>query len=196
MRHLRKEAAVWTAVAVVIATTALVFQIERPEHLTVLESAKIVEGVVTIDTLVYALFVGVAWKWAAFRSWLVAVPNLSGSWRGEIVPVVKGDGGEAMRADPIASTLLIQQTLWTVSCRVETGEMSSVSYVGDFIHEEPDGESSLVYCYGTDPVLSRREKNPRHDGAVVLAIREKGNLLVGRYWTDRLTRGELSYRRE
>jgi hypothetical protein len=196
MNHLRRDAAIWTAVVIVIATALVVYRLEEPVRLGALEWLKIAEGVVAIDSVLFGLFAALGWRWRALRGWLVVVPDLTGSWSGEIVPVLRDADGRVTKADPIPSTLKIRQTLGAVSCRVETGEMASRSYAGDFICDEASGERSLVYCYGTDPILSRREQNPRHDGAVVLAIRENGQMLVGRYWTDRLTRGELTYRHD
>ena len=39
---------------------------------------------ITINIIIWTLFIGYAWKWKIFYPWLVQTPNLSGKWEGLI----------------------------------------------------------------------------------------------------------------
>jgi hypothetical protein len=50
----------------------------------------------------------------------------------------------------------------------------------------------VAYSYTSKPRLSLNERSIPHDGTTVFKIIEKPKQkLVGRYWTERLTKGEI-----
>ena len=73
-----------------------------------------------------------------------------------------------------------------------TSEMESSSYSEGFLIEPERQIKNIAYAYTSRPRLSLNERSVPHDGTAVLKIIEKPKRkLVGRYWTERLTKGEI-----
>jgi hypothetical protein len=155
----------------------------------------LVPKVVTIDLLVVAVFVKWGWKLKIFRGWLVPFPNLNGSWMGLIYSDWKNpETGD--RPPPIPVMLTINQSFFHISCMMYTGEMDSSSYSEGFLIDSERQIKSVVYSYTSKPRLSLNERSIPHDGTAVFKIIEKPKpkpkpKLIGRYWTERLTKGEI-----
>ncbi|ADJ27060.1 hypothetical protein Nwat_0076 [Nitrosococcus watsonii C-113] len=75
---------------------------------------------------------------------------------------------------------------------MRTGEMESSSYSEGFLIDPDRQIKNVAYSYNSKPRLSLSERSIPHDGTAVLKIVEKPKQkLVGRYWTERLTKGEI-----
>lgn len=186
---LKREALVYCFVLVVLATVSIAYLIERPPALTPASVFVLVETTVTFVGLIYVLFVSFAWHWRIFRKWLVRVPDLRGAWRGAVTPVVQGQ-----ESFPIAATLTVRQSLFIVICVLQTENMTSRSFSGAAYFDENTDEPTLIYSYSSDPLIEQREANPRHDGTAILRLQGAENVsLVGRYFTDRCTRGSMTF---
>lgn len=184
---LKREALLWTVVLLVVATGSIVYLVERPTELNPVSVFVLVETTVTIVGLIYLAFASFAWHWALFRGWLVRVPDLRGTWRGSVTPLALAGADP-----PIAATLLIRQSLFTISCTMYTSAMKSQSFSGSAFLDNVTNDTKLVYSYSSDPMLSERETNPRHDGTAILELEAAAvTTLKGRYFTDRCTRGEM-----
>lgn len=151
----------------------------------------LVPKVVSIDLLIIAVFVKWGWKLKMFRGWLVPFPNLNGSWLGYIYSDWKNpDTGE--KPPPIPVMLTVNQSFFHISCMMRTGEMESSSYSEDFLIDPDRQIKNIAYSYTSTPRLSLSDRSIPHDGTAVFKIVEKPKLkLVGRYWTERLTKGEI-----
>ena len=151
----------------------------------------LVPKVVSIDLLVIAIFVKWGWKLKMFRRWLVPFPNLNGSWIGFIYSDWKNpETGE--KPPPIPVMLTINQSLFRISCMMRTSEMESSSYSDGFLIDSDRQIKNIAYSYTSKPRLSLNERSIAHDGTAVFKILEKPKQkLVGRYWTERLTKGEI-----
>jgi hypothetical protein len=151
----------------------------------------LVPKVVTIDLLVVAVFVKWGWKLKAFRGWLVSFPNLSGTWLGFIYSGwVNPKTGE--KPPPIPVILTVNQSFAHISCVMRTSEMESISYSEGFLIEPERQIKSVAYSYTSKPRLSLNERSIPHDGTAVFNIVERPKKkLTGRYWTERLTKGEI-----
>lgn len=151
----------------------------------------LVPKVVSIDLLIVVVFVKWGWKLKLFRGWLVPFPNLNGSWLGFIHSDWKNpDTGES--PPPIPVMLTINQSFFHISCMMLTSEMESSSYSEGFLIEPDRQIKNIAYSYTSKPRLSLRERSIPHDGTAVFKIVEKPKLkLIGRYWTERLTKGEI-----
>ena len=58
-----------------------------------------------------------------------------------------------------------------------------------------DGRYKLTGIYRNEPDLQIMERSPIHNGAFVLEVEGHPNsptTLKGHYWTDRLTKGEMT----
>ena len=75
---------------------------------------------------------------------------------------------------------------------MRTSEMESSSYSEGFLIDSDRQIKNVSYSYTSKPRLSLNERSIPHDGTAVFQIIEKPKQkLVGRYWTERLTKGEI-----
>lgn len=148
--------------------------------------------VVSIDLLIIAVFVKWGWKLKMFRGWLVPFPNLNGSWVGYVCSDWKNPN-TGKNPPPIRVMLTVNQSFFHISCRMLTEEMESSSYSEGFLIDPDRQLKNIVYSYTSKPRLSLTGRSTTHDGTAVFKIVEKPKLkLVGRYWTERLTKGEIT----
>lgn len=152
----------------------------------------LVPKVVSIDLLVVAVFVKWGWKIKIFRGWLVPFPNLSGTWIGYIYSDWKNpQTGE--KPPPIPVMLTVSQSFFHVSCVMRTSEMESSSYSEGLLIDADRQVKKIAYSYASKPRISLSERSIPHDGTAVFQIIEKPKLkLTGKYWTERLTKGEIN----
>lgn len=131
-----------------------------------------------------------AWRLRFLQGWFVPRPDVRGTWRVELRSDWKGPTTNEVVA-PIAAYLVVRQTFSTLSLRMLTSESSS-ELVAAEISKATDGTYRLAGVYRNEPRLSVRDRSPIHYGAIVLDVQgEPVKDLVGYYWTDRSTRGEL-----
>lgn len=151
----------------------------------------LIPKVVSIDLLVIAVFVKWGWKCKIFRGWLVPFPNLHGTWTGLIYSDWKNpETGE--KPAPIPVMLTVNQSFFHISCMMCTSEMESSSYSEGFLIDSDRQLKKVAYSYTSKPRLSLSERSIPHDGTAVFQIIEKPKQkLKGRYWTERLTKGEI-----
>ncbi|NYT79077.1 hypothetical protein H0A71_19000 [Alcaligenaceae bacterium] len=151
----------------------------------------LIPKVVSIDLLVVAWFVRWGWRLKIFRGWLVPFPNLNGSWVGSIYSDWKNpETGE--KPPPIPVMLTVNQSFFHISCMMRTSEMESSSYAEGFLIDPERQIKNLAYSYTSKPRLSLSERSITHDGTAAFKIVENPNKkLSGRYWTERLTKGEI-----
>jgi hypothetical protein len=151
----------------------------------------LVPKVVTIDLAFITVFVKWGWKLKFFRGWLVPFPNLNGTWIGFIYSDWQNpETGE--KPNPIPTMLTLKQSFFHVSCVMHTGEMNSYSYSEGFLIDPDRQIKQLSYSYTSQPRTSLSNRSATHDGTAVFRIIEKPKpQLTGRYWTERLTKGEI-----
>ena len=186
MNALRRESLIWGLVGAVALTLFVVYRVEKPETITPVSVLVIIESTVTIIGVIYAVFIGFGWHLPIFKGWLVRVPNVRGTWRGHVLPL----DSEGQQDTPIQCQLIIRQRLSSVNCILHTAGARSQSFAGNAYLDEDSGEERLVYVYRTNPKLAQRVSNASHDGSTILVLRST-DVLVGTYFTDRCTRGEL-----
>ena len=147
--------------------------------------------VVTIDILIVGVFAKWGWKLKIFRGWLVPFPNLNGSWVGFIYSDWKNPN-TGQKPPPIPVMLTVKQSLFHISCMMHTGEMESSSYSEGFLIDTERQIKNLAYSYTSRPRSSLSERSTPHDGTAFFRVIEKPkHKLIGRYWTERLTKGEI-----
>lgn len=151
----------------------------------------LVPKVVSIDLVLIAIFIKWGWKFKVFRGWLVPFPNLNGTWLGFIhSDWVNPETGN--KPDPIPVMLTVNQSFFHISCVMHTSEMRSNSYAEGFMIDNDRQIKQLAYSYTSKPRVSLSERSIPHDGSGVFQIIESPKLkLNGRYWTERLTKGEI-----
>ena len=152
---------------------------------------KILPTVVTIDMAIYGLFSKWGWRWRVFRGWLVPFPDLNGTWQGFTQSnYVDSNTNETL--PPIRTMLVIRQSFGNMSCVMHTQEMTSHSFIEGLAIDRDRQIRQLIYSYSSQPKPPVRHKSDPHDGTIIFEIIEDtATKLVGRYWTDRESTGEV-----
>ena len=139
------------------------------------------------------LFVKWGWRLPIFKGWLVVVPDLNGTWKGTLQTSWRNpETGEV--PGPIDAYIVIKQTLFKMSCVQMTKESKSWSS-SSAISIDPDNQLRVLdFVYSNKPRVGVHDRSTAHDGACSLEIiRVEPNKLVGKYWTDRNTKGEMDF---
>jgi len=142
--------------------------------------------------IVGILFTKWIWRWDLLQGWLIKVPDLQGTWRGEL----KSDWIDPFTSKdlaPIPIVLVIRQTFSTIKCTLMTQESTSYSTTADINYVSSGEDLYLTYNYTNRSKATIRDKSPIHDGAAILKIiKVPQRSLEGEYWTSRKTRGEMT----
>jgi hypothetical protein len=147
-----------------------------------------VSTTISINIILWMLFIAWAWKWKIFYSWLVPFPNLSGDWEGSI----KSNWNEK-ELEPIPIEVSITQNFFNVQVRIKTKESRSYSIGASFDIDKERGFQQLFYTYLNTPKAGVRERSEIHYGSTILNFDGfKVTKLDGEYWTDRETTGEIT----
>lgn len=152
---------------------------------------KLLPQAISIYAIIGIVFTKWLWRWKFFQGWLIKIPDLQGTWRGEL----KSDwiNPETQKGiDPVPVILVVRQTFSSIKCTLMTVESSSYSTTAD-INVAPNSEDLyLTYNYTNRPKATIRDRSTIHDGAAILKIVNKPQrCLEGEYWTSRKTRGDM-----
>jgi len=142
---------------------------------------------ISINIIIWFLFIKWGWKWKIFYPWLVPFPNLSGDWNGTI----KSNWKEK-ELDPIPTEVSINQTFLNIQVKIKTGESRSYSIGASFDIDKDRGFQQLFYSYLNTPKPGVRERSEIHYGTTLLNFEGyKVTKMDGEYWTSRETTGEI-----
>lgn len=148
-------------------------------------------GVAGVVVLVMLAFDRYAWKWRGVHR-LTKRRVLNGTWKG----CLRSDWvqpGTGERIAPIECYLVVHQTysdIWTTLYTAESTSRSATAGLSD----PTRGQCLLSSIYQNSPKLLLQEGSPIHRGGLVLEISgSPPTYLEGSYWTDRGTKGELSF---
>jgi hypothetical protein len=153
---------------------------------------KPITSVTGVVIFILAFFDKWAWHWKIFYPWLVATPYIEGTWKGEIKS--NWNNLETYQGiENIDAFFVIRQKFSSIHAQLITNESSSELLSGEII-KNPDETWQFIGIYRNTPKLSIRERSPIHHGAMILNIVGHSPYgLEGQYWTDRDTKGELSF---
>ncbi|WP_456080961.1 Cap15 family cyclic dinucleotide receptor domain-containing protein [Microterricola pindariensis] len=135
-----------------------------------------------------------AWLWrlpglqsAAHR------PRLDGLWRVTYHPTADSHIPEGGSRGPITGYFVIRQSFWFVTVRSYTKQSTSDSRSFYWDLRPGNDVSTLTFTYENSPKESETHRSMRHFGTSQLdptSLQPKE--IVGRYFTDRYTKGDLS----
>jgi len=146
-----------------------------------------VSTTISINIILWMLFIAWAWKWKIFYPWLVPFPNLSGNWEGTI----KSNWKEK-ELEPIPIEVSITQNFFNIQVRIKAKESRSYSIGASFDIDNERGFQQLFYTYLNTPKAGVRERSEIHYGSSILNFDGfKVTKMDGEYWTDRETTGEI-----
>lgn len=150
-----------------------------------------VSTTISVNIILWLIFINWAWKWKVFYPWLVPFPNLSGEWNGNLI------SNYEKSTEPIPTEVKIEQTFFNIQVRIKTGESSSYSTAASFDIDKDRGLQQLFYSYLNTPKASVRERSEIHYGTTLLNFEGfHVNEMNGEYWTTRETTGEINLERK
>lgn len=197
MSNIRTKIALWVILIVSFLIFYAIYHLQGSPGFNLRTIFQILPKVLSIDLVLFGLFVSFLWKLPIFKHWLVPFPNLNGTWKGHIHTTwIDPKTGE--RPAPIPAILAIKQSFLKVSCVMRTGEMTSRSLVAGFLLDHDNQLKRLYYIYDSNPIEAVKERSPEHSGTMSFDVAEgprKGEfMLTGSYWTGRKTTGDIEMR--
>jgi hypothetical protein len=191
LRNLKVTNALYALAVILFITYFAVLYFQPIQEKTFINYLKILPTAISIDTAVIIVFAKYLWKWGIFKEWLVPFPNLNGTYQGTIKTTWE-DPITGERPAPIQAYLTISQSFFNISCVMRTEEMTSHSFIGDFILDKDNQVKRLSYSYVSHPKQIVIERSPLHQGTIVFDIAEGHRpRLIGQYWTGRKTTGTI-----
>jgi hypothetical protein len=146
---------------------------------------------ISINIIIWTVFISWAWKWKIFYPWLVQTPNLSGKWKGKI----KSNWNEG-KSEAISTEIEIKQDFFNVTIKIKTNESRSHSISSSFNIDKERDYQQLFYSYLNTPKSGVRERSAIHYGSTLLDFEGFNvNKMSGEYWTSRETTGEIELKR-
>jgi SMODS-associating 2TM, beta-strand rich effector domain len=196
MESIKKEAQIWFSVIVFLLIWVSLLTLTSTPLSINWEAGKKLPDAVTIFVVVRFAFTQWMWRWKMFtyKGWLVRVPDIQGTWAGELESTWENPK-TGQRVPPIKSFLVIRQTFSTISCTMFTKEMVSYSRAAQLVRDEQSDAIALSFNYTSTPKAVVRERSAVHDGAADLrVVRIPERMLEGEYWTGRCTTGDIRLR--
>lgn len=192
MNTVRKEVVLYVCLAVMLVIWVVVLRATGTPLSINWEAVKKLPDVVTIFVIISFAFTKWFWRWYTFKGWLVKVPDLQGTWEGELQSTWENPGTK-QRIPPLRLILVIRQTFSTISCTMFTNESESYSRAAQIGVDEETGAISLSYNYTNRSKANIRDRSPIHDGAAHLkVVTVPSRMLEGEYWTGRRTTGQVT----
>jgi hypothetical protein len=147
-----------------------------------------VSTTISINIILWMIFISWGWKLKIFYPWLVPFPNLSGDWEGTI-----RSNWKEKELEPIPIEVSITQNFFNVQVRIKTKESRSYSIGASFDIDNERGFQQLFYTYLNTPKAGVRVRSEIHYGSTILNFDGfKVTNMDGEYWTDRETTGEIT----
>ncbi|MEV0382764.1 hypothetical protein [Nonomuraea sp. NPDC050643] len=123
---------------------------------------------------------------------LVGRPRLDGTWRTTLRPMPSSHIPPHLKLVSINAYIMIEQSYWSISITLITKESTSYSRAAVFSKLTEGDRQHLTYIYDNQPRQEYLVRSPQHSGAVECAISGRSpKTISGRYWTDRLTTGDM-----
>lgn len=191
MKNIRKEVAIWIQLGSFICIWSLMLLLAGTRMQIGWEALKRFPEAVVIYSGGRLFFTTRAWRWKAFRGWLVPFPDLQGTWAGAIQSTWT-DMAAGPARPPIPVLLVIRQSFSSIDCVMYSRESTSSSSAAQVVSDEEFRQPQLCFVYSNRPRATVRDRSQMHDGAAILKIVERPErVLEGQYWTDRKTTGDI-----
>jgi SMODS-associating 2TM, beta-strand rich effector domain len=194
MESIKKEVALWVCIVVMLLIWVGILQATRTPLSINWNALKKLPDAVTVFVILSFIFTKWLWRSRFLRGWLVRVPDLQGTWEGELQSTWQNPETK-QGIPPSGVVLVIRQTFSSVSCTMFTKESESYSRAAQIAVEEETGAISLSYNYTNRSKATIRGRSPIHDGAANLKVVTRPfRMLEGEYWTGRCTTGQMKLR--
>lgn len=183
----------FTIIGLAFFVYAIIFLItQNLESIDFYKALTHISTTISINIIIWMVFISWGWKWKVFHPWLVQTPNLSGKWSGEIKS--NWNNGELA---PIPVEVSINQSFFNIQVRVKTDESRSHSIGASFDIDKERGYQQLFYSYLNTPKSGVRDRSEIHYGSTLLNFEGfKVEEMEGEYWTSRESTGEIKLKKE
>ena len=152
--------------------------------------SKLLSQTTTISLVL--IFVFDRWLWKALPEWILGIPKVYGTWKGKIEysQLVENDTMQNGTVEPFF--LCIHQNFCSLTVQAISEKSDSISTVARLKKGTTVWE--IIYAYDNAPALQHQAISRRHRGAATIQIQSSGNdrKLVGEYWTDRWSQGQMT----
>lgn len=191
MNNIKIKNYAWLIIGLALATWIILIFFNQESFSLTKKSFYQIPNVITVNAFIWFVFIKWLWKLKIFKGWLVPFPNLSGSWKGQVIPK-NTNPLTGIKYEPVELLVEIKQSFLSIHIRVYSNEMESNSFSSSFILDSETNEKRLCYSYTSKPKSNIRDRSPIHDGTALLTIKDTDNEeLEGEYWTSRNTTGEM-----
>lgn len=151
----------------------------------------VIPNVITIELVSVVLFTNFLWKLKVFRKWLIAFPDMTGTWIGELKSnYVNPDTGK--KVEPISCMLVIKHKFNKINVKLYTNESISYSFSEELDFDSDKQLKRLSYSYTNEPNTLLDYRSANHRGTSILNLIGE-NRLKGYYYSDRATKGEIVF---
>lgn len=146
---------------------------------------------VFLAMLALSLWEAYLWRFPLVQRIDAVSPNIRGTWKGTLTSLwIDPDTG--LPLPPRTAYLVVRQRASSVNVTLITNESRSSSFMGQL--DTFDGNAVLAYSYRNRPSALVESRSRMHHGSALLDVSGRPvTRLEGRYWTDRDSRGELSF---
>jgi hypothetical protein len=177
-------------IAVFLSVSLLVLILYLQGQSIIKPSLNAVSWIATIVVIALAIWDKWVWRWK-FLYPFSKMPDVRGTWKAELNSYWEDPTTNQTRGK-IEVYLVFRQTFSRVSIRLFSSESSSVSLSANVCTDD-EGVHTIATTYLNTPSLEHLSHSPISHGGMLLNVR--GGKIVkqidGKYWTDRLSRGEL-----
>ncbi|SRR6266849_6026472 len=177
-------------IAVFLSVFLLVLVLYLQGQSIIKPSFDAVSWIATIVVFALVLWDKWVWRWK-FLYPLSQKPDVRGTWKAELNSFWVDPKTNQMRGK-IEVYIVFRQTFSKLDIRLFSSESSSVSLSANVCTDD-EGVHTIATTYLNTPSLEHLSHSPISHGGMLLNVR--GGKVVkqidGKYWTDRLSRGEL-----
>jgi len=191
MESVKKEVLIYMSLGLMLVIWVAVLHFTGIPMSINWEAVKKLPDVVTIYVILSFIFTQWLWRWRVFQGWLVRIPDLQGTWDGELQSTwINPETKQGI--SPLRMILVIRQTFSSITCTMFTKESQSESRAAKIERDKESKAVTISYNYTNRSKATIRHRSPIHDGAAHLrVVTLPSRMLEGEYWTGRCTTGTM-----
>lgn len=132
------------------------------------------------------------WFWKYLPEWLLGIPKIYGTWKGRLDHSQRTEDGLKQTGTAEPFFICIHQNFCSLTVQAVSEKSDSISTVASLKKGSTVWE--IIYVYDNAPALKHQTISRRHRGAATIQLQSSGNnrKLVGEYWTDRWSQGQMT----
>jgi hypothetical protein len=140
----------------------------------------------TIIIFFWGLYFEWGWKWPILKR-IFYRPDLNGTWTGKLISDWKDSNGNGV--EPIEFFIVIRQNFLRINFTTYTNKFIGKSYSEQINLDKERGVKNVAYLYRKE--TSQNSKCNDEGATELRVIESKINRLIGKYWSNIKTNGEV-----